>query len=119
VVTPRPERALSVGDRLKLSGGYDDARWLGGRPAVFGRATSFIPGQNVPPALVVRLDEPLEVDGVRGDIVVLELRYVGSDWGRSGTIHVELCDFEPERKRWQDRRQGRWVESNATYEVVG
>jgi hypothetical protein len=112
------KQTLKVGDRLKLSGGYEDLRWLGGRGFTFGTVTALIPGQNDQPAVVARLDEPLEVAGLRARIVVLELRYVDAEWGPSETVHVELCDFEPESKRWQDRRQGKWAESHAVYEVI-
>lgn len=110
---------IKPGDRVKLSGGYDmEPRWLGGAEYLLGSVHTFIPGQNSEPAAVVVLDAPIRVDGVEGRTVVLELRYVGQTWADSGTVHVELCDFEPEAVRWQDRRQGRWVESHATYERV-
>jgi|SRR5215831_7064780 len=111
-------RTLRAGDRVKLSGGYKDAEWLCGRSHVLGIVDRLIPGQNDQPAVVVRLDEPIESDGVRGSLVVLGLRFVGAKRGPTGTVHVELCDFNPEDKRWQDRRQGKWVESHATYELA-
>ncbi len=67
----------------------------------------FIPGQNEPIAAVIRLDAPITAKGVTGDVLVLELRHVGTFWETTGTVHVELCDFTPERKRWQDRQQGK------------
>jgi hypothetical protein len=33
----------------------------------------------------------------------------------NGTVHLELCDFEPEDRPWKTRRQGTWVESHASY----
>ncbi len=107
---------LLVDDRIELSGGYDfKPTWLGERSSLVGKVASFIPGQNDLPAAVIALDEPLTVDGVSGHIVVLEQRYKSSAWTLTGDVHVELCDFLPEPKRWQDRRQGRWVESHAQY----
>jgi hypothetical protein len=47
--------------------------------------------------------------------LVPELRYAGAKWEETGTVHVELCDFEPQAKSWQDRKQGKWVDSHATY----
>jgi hypothetical protein len=112
-------RQLEAGDRLKLSGGYDmEPRWMNGTACYFGTVTAFIPGQNQESAALVTLDLPIEVEGTTGSTVVLELRYVGQVWADTGTVHVELCDFQPERRRWQDRRQGKWVESHATYERV-
>jgi hypothetical protein len=46
---------------------------------------------------------------------VPELRYAGAKWEETGTVHVELCDFEPQAKSWQDRKKGKWVDSHATY----
>jgi hypothetical protein len=77
-----------------------------------------VPGQDAEPAVLVRLDEPIEVDGVTGRYLVMELRYVGATWNVSSTTaHVELCDFVPEPKPWKDRRQGKWVESHSTIEL--
>ena len=79
----------------------------------------FIPGRNEPAAaVIIRLDTPISAEGVTADVLVLALRYVGATWETTGTVHVELCDFTPERKRWRDRKQGKWVESHATYERV-
>jgi hypothetical protein len=109
--------SLQTGDRVQLSGGYGfEPAWLSGRASVEGTVADFIPGQNETPAAVVKLDEPLTTEGVTGDLLVLELRYVGATWETTGTVHIELCDLQPEPKRWQDRRQGKWVESHAIYQ---
>ena len=114
-------RALVVGDRVRLFGGYDMVpTWLGDRDEVFGVVERFIPGQNEQPAVIVRLDEELTVGEVTGEVVVLELGHLGTDWSTpEPRIHVELCDFEPEPRRWQERRQGAWVESHASYQLLG
>lgn len=107
---------LAVGDRVRLSGGYDSEEWLGGRVEVVGVVERFIPGQNQQPAAVVRLDEELSVGDAKGQVVVLELAWAGTNWATPGPrLHVELCDFDPEPRRWQEREQGAWVESHATY----
>jgi hypothetical protein len=108
---------LQTGDRLQLSGGYDfEPAWLSGRASVEGTVAEFIPGQNETPAAVLKLYEPITTEGVTGDVLVLELRYVGATWEGTGTVHIELCDFAPGPKRWQDRRHGKWVESHASYQ---
>jgi hypothetical protein len=110
---------LTAGDRIELSGGYDfEPAWLGERSSLKGKVESFIPGQNDLPAAVIVLDEPLIVEGTSGRTLVLEQRYVGATWALTGVVHVELCDFIPEPKRWQDRRQGKWVESHAQYKKM-
>lgn len=114
----------TTGDRIAVSGGYEfEPDWLGGRSEVAGVVAKLIPGQNRLPACVVLLDQPLtasgDVKGKResrtGSYLVLEPRYVGQEWESTGTVHVELCEFEPEDKPWAERPTGAWVESHATY----
>lgn len=111
--------SLSVGDRVRLSGGYDmGPNWLQGKGHYLGTVLDFIPGQNNRPAAVIELDHAIRVDGVSGRILVLELRYVGAQWSDKNIVHVELCDFYPVPKPWQSRRQGKWVESHASCDTV-
>ena len=106
---------LEVGDRVMVSGGYDmNPGWLGGREGFSGTIERFIPGQNEKLAAVIRTDNPVTANGVTGDTLVMELRWVGASWRSGAVAHIELCDFEPEEKSWQDRRQGEWIESHAT-----
>jgi hypothetical protein len=117
-MTNQPD-GLRAGDRVRLSGGYDmEPAWLSGEAHIEGTVDGFIPGQNAVPAAVITLDEPITALGAVGRTLVLELRYEGAGWAPTETVHVELCDFAPEPKRWQDRRQGKWVESHATYRRV-
>jgi hypothetical protein len=111
---------LTVGDRVRVSGGYDyQPDWLAGGTGYTGTVVAFIPGQNEREAAVVRFDEKLVLADAEGQYAVLELGHVGSSWATAQPrIHIELCDFEPAARRWQDRRQGAWVESHATYEVL-
>lgn len=111
--------SLTIGDRLQLGGGYErDPGWLSGKASVLGTLIEFIPGQNGSPAAVIQLDEPISGGSRSGSTVVLQLRYAGAKWEPTETVHVELCDFIPEPKVWNDRRQGEWVESHATYRLV-
>ncbi len=111
--------SLTIGDRLQLSGGYEpNPTWLSGRALVLGTVTQFIPGQNGSPAVVVHLDETISSENLSGSTVVLQLRYVDAKWEPTEIVHVELCDFTPEPKAWKDRRQGEWIESHATYQLV-
>ena len=110
---------LSVGDRVRLSGGYDmEPRWLKGQFEYTGRVARFIPGQNESPAVVIELESPISVDGVIGNVLILELRYSGAQWEKINVVHVELCDFDPEARAWQHRRQGKWIESHASCERI-
>jgi hypothetical protein len=107
---------LVIGDRVQVGGGYDmEPQWLDGRQYYSGTVKALIPGQNDTLAVVVALDEAAVFENYTGKYLVLELRYTGAQWAETGTVHVELCDFEPVAKAWQDRQQGKWVESHATY----
>jgi hypothetical protein len=123
-------RVLQVGDRVRVSGGYDmDPKWLAAnREGYEGTVVAFIPGQNEQSAAVVHLDEELTLpegagaahESVHGSHLVLELGHVGTDWSTpTPRVHVELCDGPPEPRAWSDRPQGAWVESHATYRKLG
>lgn len=92
-----------------------EPKWLAGHDYYLGAVAEFIPGQNQNPAAVVKLDNAITFDDTTGDIVVLELRYVGANWKEKETVHIELCDFMPDAATWKTRKQGKWVESHATY----
>jgi hypothetical protein len=128
---PPRRRALAIGDRVRVYGGYDqEPEWLAANAnGYFGCVIGFIPGQNEPPAPVVELDEELVVTladsqgknprEVHGSFIVLELGHRGTDWATTTPrIHVELCDFRPEVRPYDERRKGVWAESHATYEIV-
>jgi hypothetical protein len=121
------DMSSNVGARVEVSGGYDfEPGWLAGRSKVAGVVAKWIPGQNSQPACVVMLDEPLTATGdvkgrreVRtGSFLVLETRYKGHEWEATGTVHLELCDFEPQEKPWAERPVGAWIESHATYAML-
>lgn len=96
-----------------------EPEWLSGGAGYHGQIEKFISGQKDAMAAVVRFDQPVVTDGLIADYAVLELRYEGATWsGSRETVHVELCDFVPDDTRWQDRRQGRWVESHATIVIA-
>jgi len=110
---------LKIGDRIQIGGGYDmEPKWLNEKENYTGVVKAFIPGQSESLAAVVELDEDIKFDDIVGNMIVLELRYVGAKWKKSEIVHVELCDFIPEEKSWKDRRQGKWVESHALYKKI-
>ena len=91
-----------------------------------GRSTRGLPGPNVQPSCLVRLDAPITAEGdvrgewrtVTGEYVVLELRYTGQVWERTGTVHVELRAERPLPLEWAERSPGARVEGQATYELI-
>jgi hypothetical protein len=114
-------RALRVGDRIRVFGGYAaDPPWLHGGVGYLGTVEGFIPeGEaDVQLAAVVRLDEDITVDSVRGQVVVLHLAWLGTDWATlRPRVHVDLCDFDLSSLGWQERPHGAWAESHATYKL--
>lgn len=114
-----------VGDRVRLSGGYEPRPvWMGGQSSFEGKIVRFVPGTHEPRAAVVKLDAPISLTDVRngktvsGDVLVLELRFLGAEWRDSETVQVELRKTLPERKPAVERSHGLWVESHATYRVI-
>jgi hypothetical protein len=106
---------LKAGQRIVLSGGYDmEPKWLGGHNQRYAEVIKSIPGQNKESALLVKFDKQFEIEGYSAIYAVLELRYEKSKWEAGAICHIEACDFLPEEKTWKDRKQGEWVESNAT-----
>lgn len=116
-----PTKTLEVGDKIELFGGYDyDPLYLKNPPAESrtGKVIKFIKGQNESPAAVIKLDNKISGDSLTGDIVILELRHEGQNWFTTGPVHIELCNFEPENKSWNDRQKGEWVEAAASFRII-
>ncbi len=94
-------KPLEIGDRIEIYGGYDYDPLFLKKPRANkrnGKVIDFIEGQNTAKAAVVRLENVIFGNNLSGDIVVLELRYLGQTWASQGPVHVELCDFIPENK---------------------
>lgn len=90
-------------------------KWLADSNGCFATVVEYWPGQNKENALLIELDNVLKFDGFEGKYLILELRYAGDRWLEKNTVHLELLADIPERKKWQDRKQGIWIESHATY----
>lgn len=113
---------LNIGDKVELSGGYDfDPIYLK-KPAAdkrTGTVIHFIEGQNKTTAAVIKLDTKINGEKIIGDIAILELRHKDATWfGKTFIVQVELCDFIPDNKSWENRKQGEWVESAATLKII-
>jgi len=111
-------RPLGDGDRIRLFGDSDLA-WLGHPPdrvgSILGAVYSGVGEGFMELALVMQLDEPLPQAGNAPYAVLHQGRE--ADWfRRTGTVRVELCDFEVERDRGPDRRRGEFVEPTVSYE---
>jgi hypothetical protein len=114
-------KPIQVGDKVELYGGNEyDPIYLKNPPASArsGTVIQFIKGQNEEPAAVVKLDQTITGDSIKGDIAILELRHVGQTWQEPTPVHIELCDFIPENETWKDRRKGEWVEAAASVRLT-
>lgn len=114
-------KALEIGDTVKLFGGYDyDPLFLKIPPADerIGVVINFIAGQNKKEVAVIKFDEEISGREISGDILVIQLRYVDQTWNDPNPVHIELCDFVPENKPWNERRKGEWIEAAATLQII-
>jgi hypothetical protein len=108
-----------IGDRVRVGGGYDmEPQWLAGRQYYSGTVKAVIPRQNDTTAPVVEIAEDAVRGNYSGKYLVLGLRDAGAKWLETGTVHVELCDSGPQAKSWQQAKQGKRVESHATYRML-
>lgn len=117
----RLRRPLRVGDRIRLSGGYDiPPPWLGGRDSITGHVVAFAETDVSRPAAVVKLDEVITFEELNSDIVMLYLRYKDGRWGAGDVVHLELWRQMPPSHVSQeiDSDVRKWVESHVSYRIV-
>jgi hypothetical protein len=112
-------RPLGHGDRIRLIGDRSFA-WGGGSFDVVGLVLGAVfsgagdPFRDV--AIVVRLDEPLAGAGAEALFAVLHQDGEAGWFRRTGTVRVELCDFDVAGDHGRDRRRGQFVEEAVLYE---
>jgi hypothetical protein len=107
--------SLHVGNRIRLSGGYDaHPTWLGARKTIDGEVLDFVANEAVQSA-IVRLDEIITAKDLTSKIVRLSLRYQGARWSSSEIVHVELL---PDMPTVGASTGSVWIESHARYRVV-
>lgn len=123
-------RALQVGDRVLVRGGYDmDPMWLAqSREGYRGTVIAFVDRRRRLPSAVVALDEELvlphgagAVKGreIRGSYLVLDQAWSDSDWSTDGPrLHVRLLRDWPPGDADSDETGGARVESHADYCVI-
>lgn len=84
--TPSPTGKLKKGDRVKIFGRT-------------GTIIDFIPKGGNLLAAVVRTDEEIVFETVHGNIVIMQLRYVGAQWGGDRDVDrivgADLCPNGP------------------------
>ncbi|MDD5081666.1 MAG: hypothetical protein PHC58_06730 [Candidatus Omnitrophica bacterium] len=110
---------LKVGDRISLFGGYSTIpEWLQGKKSCYGEVINFVPGPYEKNDAVVKLDEEISYGGIKGNIMVLTLRYKKAKWGRTEIVHLHLFEDVPFENKWSTDRDS-WnknhIESHASY----
>lgn len=113
---------LKVGDRIKLCGGHESTpRWQGEKEAYYGEVLKFISGPYGKEDAVVRLDEEISFNGIKGRILILTLRYKGAAWVKTEIVHLHLIDHIPQGNKWCENKD-EWdeshIESHASYRII-
>jgi hypothetical protein len=116
---------VNIGDRLRLSGGYDmNPQWLQGRNEYYARVVAFLENNKKRPSLserkstLIEFDEPIEFEDLAGKFGLLDLRHVGQVWENTGSVQVFLLKEKINSIEERNQESSRWMESHATYEVV-
>ena len=111
-------RGLRIKDRVRL-------RPAGGGPTNGGAAEyyegtliDFIAGQNIAAAAVLKLDRSITRSGITGNMLVLELSYLGACWAPVGTVHAELRNARHGTPEWRQRLCRAPIGEHFTYEQL-
>jgi hypothetical protein len=113
---------MERGDRLWLFGGWDrNPAWRNGADNLMATVEDIlIAGDGGQARLLARLSQPLTLNGVTGELLLLSLRYRGASWSDAGICHIVLCSERPgSGKWWEDKSRFTWVESHAGFQKLG
>ena len=112
------KNTFTIGDKLKLSGGYDYCQWLCGRDHYIGTVIDYI-NRNNNTYIIVKVENMIKFEDKVGDILVLNLRYEGANWSGFGDgderIGIGLCSNISEAK---GMKECKYIESHAQYEIL-
>ncbi len=116
---------LSVGDRIRLFGGYDyEPEWLHDRPEHFAKVLSFfdngIEGRDSHSRLSasIEFEQPIEYKGLTGRFGFMMGRWEGQTWDPTGVVHLHLSAQVVGSASDVAAVEYVWLESHASYEVV-
>lgn len=117
---------LRIGDRIKLSGGYDmDPPWLKGGDGYFAKVTGFFDNEIEKRKGDERLSASIEFDtevehkGIAGKYGFMLGRWENQTWDSSGTVHIHISTVPITSAKDITRDNSVWAESHAYYETVG
>jgi hypothetical protein len=116
---------LQVGDRIKLSGGYDmDPPWLKGGSGYYAKVIGFF-DNNIDKrkgderlSASIEFEEELEHRGFSGKYGFMLGRWEGQLWETSGTVHVHISNVPINNSSDITKENSIWAESHAHYERV-
>ena len=107
---------LQVGMRVRVYGANGNTpEWLENKRCIRGTVMDFIPAKSGSRAAVVQLDEPINYSGTKGNVLVMEIPFIDVQWTEEEIVHLELIEFLPEKKPFNSRRHGVFINGPATY----
>lgn len=116
-------KRLKVGDRIKLSGGYDmDPPWLKGGNGYYAKVTGFFDNGiekrkgDERLSASIEFEEELEFKGFCGLYGFMLGRWEGQKWETSGTVHVHISNEPINNSSDITKSNSIWAESHAHYE---
>ena len=118
-------KRLQVGDRIKVSGGYDmDPPWLKGGSGYYATIIGFfdtmIEKRKGDERLSVSLEfeEEVEHKGFSGKYGFMLGRWEGQRWETTGTVHVHISNVPIHNASDITEENSIWAESHAQYKQV-
>jgi hypothetical protein len=115
-------KRLKVGDRIKLSGGYDmNPPWLkGGSGYLAGFFDNDIGKRKGDERLSasIEFETEMEHQGFKGKYGFILGRWESQEWETSGTVHCHIATIPITKSQDITENNSVWAESHAHYEVV-
>ena len=112
---------MKPGDRIWLFGGWErNPAWRKGSDNLLAIVEEIVVADDGGQGrLLTRLSQPLTVNGVTGELLLLSLRYRGASWSDAGICQIILCAERPgSGKWWEDKTRFAWVESHAGFQKL-
>ncbi|HSG42267.1 MAG TPA: hypothetical protein VLA72_03850 [Anaerolineales bacterium] len=118
-------KRLKVGDRIKLSGGYDmNPPWLKGGSGYLAKVTGFFDNDigkrkgDERLSASIEFETEMEHQGFKGKYGFILGRWESQEWETSGTVHCHIAAIPITKSQDITENNSVWAESHAHYEVV-
>ena len=116
---------LKVGDRIKLSGGYDmKPPWLKGGTGYFASVTGLFDNGiekrkgDERLSASIEFEDEMEHKGLKGKYGFILGRWEGQEWETSGTVHCYITTIPVTKAGDITQDNSVWAESHAHYERI-